>query len=668
MKKEQAKREIEELRKKINYHNYRYYVLNSPEISDIEYDSLMRKLQELEKTFPEFIITTSPTQRVGAVPLEKFGTVIHKIPMLSLSNAFNEQEVIEFDKRIKKFLGTDKEIEYVAEPKIDGLAVSLSYENGEFKLGSTRGDGFTGEDITQNLKTIKSIPLKLIEGSELLPKKLEIRGEVYMSKLAFKKLNRGRERNGESLFANPRNAAAGSLRQLDAKITTQRELNTFCYGIGEVTGKKFDTQWEILNKLSKWGIRVNPDIKKCLNIKETIEFHKQLEDKKERLDYEIDGVVFKVNKIVLQKKLGEISRSPRWAIAYKFDPSQETTRIKDIKVQVGRTGALTPVAILEPAEVGGVIISRATLHNQDEINRKDVRIGDTVIVQRAGDVIPEVVSVIKSKRQGNERPFKIPDRCHICGSKVSRDPDEAVSRCINISCQARLKEAIKHFASKSAMDIEGLGNKIVEQLTNEGLIKNISDIYNLKIENLLKLERFAQKSAQNLIDSINKSKKATLPKFIYALGIRHVGEHIARVLAENFLSLDKLMKEDEDELLQINEIGPKVAVSITSFFKNKKSAQLIDSLLKSGIIYSEVKPKVKDRLKGKIFVFTGTLKEFTRDQAKEKVEQFSGKISSSVSSNTDYVVEGGESGSKLDKAKKLGVKIISEAEFKKLIK
>jgi len=665
---QQTQKKIEKLCKEINHHNYRYYVLNNPEISDAEYDNLMRHLEELEKKFPKLKIPTSPTQRVGAPPLEEFKTVTHSIPMLSLSNAFRKEEIIEFDERLKRMLNSDKNIEYVVEPKFDGIAVELVYRNGVLTQGSTRGDGIRGEDITQNLKTIVSIPLKLREEDIKAPKLIEVRGEVYMNKENFERLNRQRKKKEKSTFANPRNAAAGSLRQLDSKVTAQRPLNIFCYAVGEVDGKDFKTQYEILSTLPKWGLRVNEYVKKCKNIKATLSQYKKLVDIREKLFYEIDGMVIKVNSIKLQNELGEISRSPRWATAYKFQPLQAQTKIIDIKIQVGRTGALTPVAIMEPIKVGGVTINRATLHNQDEIDRKDIRINDTVIVQRAGDVIPEVVRPIREKRPGNEKKYNLPATCPICGSKVFKPEDEAVVRCTNISCSAKVKESIKFFCSKGAMDIEGMGNKIVEQLVDEEIIKDVADIYKIKKEALVNLERFAEKSAQSLVDAIQKSKKTTFTRLIYALGIRHVGEHLARVLSKNFSNFQNLKEADKKKLLSIKEIGPEVADSIVSFFKEKKNQKLIKKLFDNGIEYKKVNKKKADKLSGKTFVFTGTLKKFDRREAKEMVESLGGKASSSVNSNTDHVVAGENPGSKYDKAKKLGIKIISEEEFEKLIK
>lgn len=683
MTKSEPIKRIELLKEEINRHNYLYYLLDSPEISDAEYDRLMRELEELEKKFPDLVTSDSPTQRVGAAPLKEFGTVKHSIPMISLQNAFTEEKAIEFDARIKRDLHTTHDIEYVVEPKIDGLAIELIYENGVFKVGSTRGDGVTGENVTQNLRTIKSLPLKLrrhkIENrrqaqpdlfsasrtpDSKLPTHIDVRGEVYMKISDFKSLNKKLESTGEPLFANPRNASAGSIRQLDSKITAERPLDIFCYGVGMMEGLKPATHWETLEILKNLGFKVNPLVKKCRNIHEALKFHRDIEKKREKLDYEIDGVVLKVNSLRLQEELGEISRSPRWAIAYKFPPRQETTKIKNIEVGVGRTGALTPVAIMEPVNIGGVTVSRATLHNQEEINRKDVRIGDTVVVQRAGDVIPEVVMVLKSKRAGHERPYVMPDKCPSCDADVVKG--EIVWRCPNVSCPAQVIETIFHFASKGGMDIEGLGYKHIEQMVEKGLIKDAADLYFLTKDNILKLDKFANKSAQNIIDSIQKSKITTLPRLIYSLGIRDVGEHTAKILATAFGTLDALKKASSDDL-KIREIGPKMKKSILDFFKEERNLMLIDKLFRGGITYNAEKAAKGGPLDGKLFVFTGVLKGFSRDEAEKLVESLGGRATSSVSKKTDYIVAGEEAGTKLDKAVELGVKVITEEEFKKLI-
>ena len=663
---ETIRKRVEKLHEEIEYHNYRYYILDQPEISDALYDRLMRELEKLEEQYPELCTPNSPTQRVGAPPLEEFEIVRHTIPMLSLANAFDETEAKEFDKRVKKFLGTSSDIEYVTEPKLDGLAVELVYERGQFFVGSTRGDGINGENITQNLRTIRTIPLQLIRKEISVPERLEVRGEVIMQLKRFRALNRTREELDEPLFANPRNAAAGSVRQLDSKITAGRPLEIYCYGIGEVRGRTFKSQWEILQTFSKWGLRVNPEIQRCKNIDQVIAYYHDMNEKREKLAYEIDGIVIKVNSLDLQTRLGEIARSPRWALAFKFQPKQEITKIQDIIVQVGRTGALTPVAVMEPVKVGGVEVSRATLHNQDEIDKKDVRVGDTVVIQRAGDVIPEVVQVIESKRTGKEKKFKMPAKCPVCGAEVIKE--EAIHRCIGLDCPAQLKGRIKHFASKRAMDIEGLGVKLIDQLVDKGLIKDVADIYYLEKEQLIELERMADKSAQNIIDAIEASKTKPLSKFLYALGIRHVGETTAEDLARRFSRLDDFFHLSEEDLREVEGIGPEVSASVYQFFRDRKNKESIERLKKAGVKLIE-SPKVtgKAKLTGKTFVFTGALKSFGRDEARIIVESMGGMTASSVSKKVDFVVVGEDPGSKFDKAKELGIKTLTEEEFKKMI-
>lgn len=662
------KKTIQELRESINYHNYRYYVLDNPEISDQDYDRFFRELEELEKKYPHLITPDSPTQRVGAPPLESFKTVTHNLPMLSLANAFTEEEIIEFDRRLKRFLKDDTEITYVAEPKLDGLAVELVYLDGVFDVGSTRGDGMAGEDVTQNLKTIKPIPLKLITKKiKMIPTRLEVRGEVYIGITSFHELNRQKDEKGEPRFANPRNAAAGSLRQLDSSITAKRPLDIFCYGVGLVEGYSFISQWELLKTLPQWGCRVNPRIQLCTNIKEVVEYYRYMEKVREELDYEIDGIVIKVNELFLQEKLGTISRSPRWALAYKFPPRQAITKIIEIKLQVGRTGAITPVALMEPVSISGVTVSRATLHNQDEIDKKDIRVGDTVVIQRAGDVIPEVMSVVKGKRPDKAVPFRIPPACPVCGSRVVRLQDEAVYRCLNLSCPAQLKKTIKHFASKRAMDIDGLGDKLVEKFVDEGIIKNVADLYALKAKDLVFLERMGEKLAANIIKAIEGSKVRGLDRFVYALGIRHVGEHLAAILAKHYSSIDDLMKAKEDDLMQIKEIGPEVARSIVSFFSQQGNRDLIQRLKNIGIKLIAKKEKKEGALQGKTIVFTGTLTQFTRHEAEKRAESSGAHVSSSVSKKTDFVVAGVDPGSKYDRAKDLNVSILTEDEFKRVL-
>lgn len=662
-------KKIEELREKIRYHNYRYYVLDDPIISDAEYDRLMRDLIELEEKYPQYITPSSPTQRVGMEPATGFVPVKHITQLLSLANAFSAEELRAFDKRIKKLIPQQK-LEYVVELKIDGLAVALVYENSIFVRGATRGDGVTGEEITSNLRTIKTIPLKLF--GENMPPRIEAYGEVYMKKSDFKKLNKERIKREENLFANPRNAAAGSVRQLDPRITAQRHLDTFIYRATFPEGNKFNTHMEVLNYLKKIGFKVNPHIKLCQDIEEVISYCQKWIEKKEELDYEIDGMVIKVNSLSMREEMGSTTRNPRWAIAYKFPAQQVTTKVQDIIVQVGRTGALTPVAILAPVRISGSVVQRATLHNEDEIKRKDIRIGDTVLVQKAGEVIPEVVKVIKEKRTGKEREFVMPDQCSVCGAKVFRPEGEVVSRCNSLICPAQVKERIRHFASRNAMDIEGLGPAVIDQLVEKGLIKDISGLYFLKRDDLISLERMAEKSADNLLDAIEKSKKKSLANLIYGLGIRYVGVHTAEVITRYYPNLDKFKKTRLEELIEINEIGPKIAESIILFFKEKENLAIIERLRSAGLNFGQEeeemkKGKVTQILTGKQFVLTGTLKDFTRTEAQEIISELGGRVTGSVSKKTDYVVAGEDPGSKYQKAQKLGVTIINEEEFKKII-
>lgn len=671
MNEAQAQKRINKLREEINFHNYRYYVLDDPAVSDAEYDRLLRELESLERQFPRLVTPTSPTQRVGAPPLEKFETVRHTIPMLSLANAFDEEEVREFDARMKRFLGTSAAVEYCAELKMDGVSVELIYEEGRFVTGSTRGDGFVGENVTQNLKTIKSIPLALRPArSRPFPSRLEVRGEVFLPLRAFREFNLKRQSSGELLFANPRNAAAGSLRQLDSSITAQRPLDIFCYGVGQIVDGAFSTQWELLEGLKEWGLRVNPHRKVCPGIEEVLAFYREVDELREKLPFEIDGLVLKVNSLRLQANLGAIARSPRWALAFKFQPSQVTTKVVDIFVNVGRTGALTPTAMLEPVHVGGVTVSSATLHNQDEIERKDVRIGDTVVIQRAGDVIPEIVRVIPEKRTGDERKFRIPERCPVCGSDTARPKGEAVTRCTNAACPARLKESIIHFASRDAMNIEGLGEKIIEQLTSRGLIRDYADLFALTREEMLTLERMGPKLAGNILAAIQNSKKTSLDRVIYAIGILHVGDHIAKLLAREFRTLDELSRAPLEKLTSIKGIGKEIASAVVQFFQQEGNRRAIKKLEEFGVQYpSTAPPPRKDHpLEGRSFVFTGALKTLSREEAESRVETLGGRASSSVSRKTDFVVVGEEPGSKYEKARELGVKVLSEKEFVEMVK
>jgi len=670
MTEEEAKKRIEELRKLIEYHNYRYYVLDSPEISDAEYDALMRELIELEEKFPQFVTPDSPTQRVGAPPLEVFPTYRHRVPMLSLQNAFSEEDLIAFDRRIKRFLGMDEDekIEYCAELKMDGLAVNLTYENGILTHGATRGDGFEGEDVTPNLKTIRAIPLRINIPNP--PPIIEVRGEVIMNKKDFEELNRQRAEAGEPLFANPRNAAAGSVRQLDSSITAKRKLDIFIYGIGYCEGYEFKTQYEVLTTLRDWGFKVNPHFRLCNGIEEAIEYCKEWTEKHHSLPYETDGTVIKVNSIALQNELGTLARSPRWAIAFKFPAEQGITQVEDIIVQVGRTGTLTPVAVLKPVEVGGVTISRATLHNEDEIRRLGVKIKDWVVVQRAGDVIPQVVAVVTSRRTGEEIEFKMPKNCPECGSEVVRLPGEVAYRCINYACPAQVKERIYHFASRDAMNIEGLGKQWVDKLVDKGLIKDAADLYYLKLWDLLKLEGMGERLARKLLNNIEKSKNVELHRLIYALGIRHVGESTARLLAQHFGSLERLMNASLEEISSIPGIGPVVGESIYRFFREPHNRELIEKLKKAGVKMEieEVKVPGEKPFAGQRVVFTGALHSMERSKAEEIVAKLGGIPASSVSRNTTLVVVGENPGSKYQRALELGIKTINEEEFLEMIR
>jgi DNA ligase (NAD+) len=660
-------RRATELRSQIHYHDYRYYVLDDPEISDAEYDRLFRELEQLEEQYPELVMAESPTQRVGGKPADKFETVEHRQPMLSLENAFSEGEAREFQARLQRFLRREEGFEYVVEPKMDGVAVNLTYENGHLSIGATRGDGLRGENVSQNLKTVKTIPLVLQTDKVRAPSLLEVRGEVYIELEEFKKLNTTREAQGEPAFANPRNAAAGSLRQLDSAVTAGRPLKMYCYGVGEIAGREFANHWEVLQTLKDWGLRVNPLIDRCPGIDSAIAYHHCLEGQRHGLPYEIDGVVIKVDSLELQARLGVKTRSPRWALAYKFAATQATTRVIKIIVQVGRTGAVTPTAIMEPVEVGGVTVSRATLHNEAEVARKDVREGDWVLIQRAGDVIPEVVKVITSKRTGREQPFKMPDRCPVCDTPLVRPQGEAVTRCPNPDCAAQLKRSIRHYAGKGAMDMDGLGEKIVEQLVESGLVQDVADLYRLQVDDLVSLERFAEKSAQNIVAAIGKSKTPSLGRFIYALGIRFVGAATATVLAQHFQTLEALQEATEEVLLQVEGVGPQVAGSIREYFQNPKNRALLQKLLAAGIHPQSQKEPQAAPLAGKTFVFTGGLAKFSREEAKTLVTAQGGKVASSVSARTDYVVVGQEPGSKYAKAKELGLSILDEAGFEDLV-
>ncbi len=660
---------IDNLRSELNDHNYRYYVLDDPVISDAEYDRLLRELQSLEDTHPELITDDSPTQRVGALPLEGFGNIEHRIPMQSLANAMDSDELLAFHDRLIRRLGKEQAIEYIAEPKLDGLAVELVYENGQFVNGSTRGDGTTGEDITQNLKTIRAIPLALRVETQSAPALLEVRGEVFISKDDFKKLNKQQEENDKPVFANPRNAAAGSLRQLDSGITATRPLSIFCYQAGVVEGTTFETHSEFLAALQNWGFPVNPEIKILNGIEEAITFHSNLKSHRNSLPYEIDGSVIKVNNYALREELGVRSRSPRWAIAGKFKAQQETTVIEDIVLSVGRTGAVTPVAKLQPVKVGGVVVSNVTLHNQDEIDRKDIRVGDTVLIQRAGDVIPQVVKVIKEKRPSNTSPFKMTNTCPECDHDVYRPEDEVVARCQNLSCPAQVKRRIEHFVSKNAMDIDGVGEKLIDQLVEKNLVKSVDDLYRLTLDQLSELERMAEKSAKNTISAINNSKSTTFHRFVYALGIRNVGEHVAKVLEKSFTgNIEIFMKTNAEVLEDIDEVGPIVAETIVKFWADETNINIVNNCFKLGISLELVKNETEQIFMGKTFVFTGSLQSITRKEGKEIIEARGGRAAGSVSAKTDCIVAGENTGSKLKKAEKLGIPVLTESEFMDLIK
>tara|TARA_X000001036_G_scaffold270055_1_gene250749 strand:+ start:6818 stop:8821 length:2004 start_codon:yes stop_codon:yes gene_type:complete len=659
---------IQSLRKQINDHNYQYYILDNPIISDGEYDKLLKELESIENKYPEYIIPESPTQRIGAQPNDSFGTVTHRITMMSLANAMSEDELTAFDTRIKKGLDISQEIEYVIEPKLDGLAVELIYENGKFVNGSTRGDGNTGEDITSNLKTINSIPLILRDDISPLPDLVEVRGEVFIRKSDFEILNNQRSKEDNQPFANARNAAAGSLRQLDPKITATRSLSIYCYQAGVIDGIDLNTHSEFLDQLKGWGLPVNPEIQIVKGIKKAIQYHKKLENIRNKFPYEIDGSVIKVNSLPFRSKLGARSRSPRWAIAGKFKAQQVTTVIKDISPSVGRTGAVTPVAKLKPVVVGGVTVTNATLHNQDEIDRKDIRIGDTVVIERSGDVIPKVIKVILEKRTKDAKSYHLPNHCPECNNQLIRPENEVVFRCTNFSCPAKIKGNIKHFVSKDALDMDGLGEKLIDQLVDEKIIKNVADLFQISKNQLAKLERMGDKSAKNIIESINNSKITTFSRFIYALGIRHVGEHTSKLLEDAFDgNFDLLLGASFEDLESIDEVGPIVAQSILEFWNIDSNRQTANNCFEFGIKL-ERKNKLADQiLSGKTFVFTGSLQKFNRKKAKETVENKGGSVSNAVSKNTNFLVAGPGAGSKLEKAKKLEINIINEDEFEELI-
>ena len=661
---------ITELCEQLNHHSYQYYVLDDPEIPDAEYDRLYRELQQLEAENPQFISHESPTQRVGDQPLSEFSQVKHLLPMLSLDNVFSDEELQAFNKRILQRLGSEDALEYAAEPKLDGLAVSLLYQEGKLVRAGTRGDGTTGEDITQNIRTIHSIPLKLL--GHAYPQLLEVRGEVFMPREGFERLNQQARDRGDKAFVNPRNAAAGSLRQLDPKITASRPLAMFCYAVGKVEGlaQMPDRHSDLLDRLQDWGLPLCRERKVVQGVEGCLDYYQQMSERRSLLPYEIDGIVYKVNRLDFQKELGFVSRAPRWAIAHKFPAQEEMTRVNGIEFQVGRTGALTPVARLEPVFVGGVTVSNATLHNMDEVRRKDVRVGDTVIVRRAGDVIPEVVRVVPGSRQAKVKQVQLPSQCPICGSDVIQEEGEAVARCSGgLYCPAQRKESIKHFASRKAMDIDGLGDKLVEQLVDELLIDHVDDLYRLKLEQLAGLERMGLKSAQNLVDALERSKATQLERFIYALGIREVGEATAQNLARHYGALEPLIEADEESLQTVTDVGPVVAAHVHSFFRQPHNLEVIEKLRTAGIHWQnlQVMEEAEQTLAGQTFVITGMLSNMTRDEAKQALQAKGARVTGSVSKKTDYVVVGDSPGSKATRAEELGVKIIDENELQALL-
>jgi len=668
--KEDAQQAIEKLRRAIRYHNYRYYVLDDPVIPDADFDKLMQKLEKLEDEYPGLLTPESPTQQVGGEPQKELGLVRHPVPMLSLKSINDESDFLNFDKTCRDELNK-KTVAYCCEPKYDGLAVELIYDDGKLTMATTRGDGETGENVTENIKTIKEVPLRLIsEKNTSIPGHLVVRGEVFIRKDDFEKLNEKQEKNKDKTFANPRNAAAGSLRQLDPKITASRPLKIILYQVAEVDGYAFETHWHVLETLPNWGLKVNRDWnKRCDGIDEALKFYNKLSDNREDLPYEIDGMVCKIDELSAHEKLGFRTNNPRWAIAYKFEARQATSKIKDIEVQVGRTGKLTPIAVLKPVNIGGVTVQRASLHNQSEIESKDIRIGDKVIVKRAGDVIPQVVKSMPDERDGSEKKFTLPEKCPDCGSKTITSDDKKQTHCTNLKCPAQLQNRIKHFVSVDAMDIEGLGDKRVTYLVDKGLLKRPSDIYYLKKNDWMKLDDVKEKASQNILDELETSKKQTLDRFLYALGIPLVGKHMSRVLAKHFTDLENLQEAEEEELRDIHEIGPEVASSVVTFFTDENNRDDIQRILDAGVkLKNPLAKQKKQPLEGLTFVFTGELESWTRDEAQELVEENGGHASSSVSSKTDYVIAGPGAESKLEQAKKQDIEILDEDEFKKLLK
>ena len=665
-----ARARAEQLRGELDHHNFRYYVLADPEVSDAEYDRLLRELTALEQQHPELVTADSPTQRVGAQPLPEFAAVVHRVPMLSLENAFTEEDLRAFDRRVRERLAATGEVAYAAEPKLDGLAVSLLFEKGRFVQGATRGDGSTGEEITQNLRTLRSVPLRLRGSGH--PAILEVRGEVFMPIAGFERFNAEAQARGEKTFVNPRNAAAGSLRQLDPRLTAQRPLDIFFYGTGHVEGGRLPAHHsEVLAALRGWGLKTSPLSRVVSGVEGCLEYYRDVGGRRDSLPYQIDGVVYKVDDIATQQRLGFVSRAPRWAIAHKFPAEEETTVLRDVEFQVGRTGALTPVARLEPVFVGGATVSNATLHNMDEIERKDVRIGDTVVLRRAGDVIPEIVRVVLERRPADARRIRLPPKCPVCGSAVQRVAEQAVARCTGgLFCPAQRKEALRHFAGRRAMDIDGLGSKIVDQLVDAGLVETPADLYRLDAPRLAALERMGEKSAANLVAALTQSKRTTLPRFLFALGIPDVGEATARALAEHFGDLAPLLDAPAETVERVPDVGPVIAANVQRFFAEPHNREVIAALRAAGVTWPDVARRVADGdspFAGRTSVLTGTLSTMTREQAQERILALGGKVSGSVSKKTDYVVAGADAGSKLAKAESLGVKVLSEKEFVDLL-
>jgi DNA ligase (NAD+) len=658
-----------DLRRQIEQHNYRYYVLDDPEVSDAEYDRLLRELQEIEARFPELVTPDSPTQRVGVTPVAEFGEVTHRVPMLSLENAFSDEDVRDFDRRMRERLRVET-VDYAAEPKLDGLAVSLTFERGRFTVGATRGDGATGEDVTLNLRAVRAVPLQL--RGQGYPEVLEVRGEVFMPIAGFKRFNAQAESRGEKTYVNPRNAAAGSLRQLDPKLTSSRPLDIYFYGVGYVEeGAIPDRHSDVLRVLRGWGLKTSAEARVVSGIDGCLKYYADIGARRAKLGYQIDGVVYKVDDLRAQQKLGFVSRAPRWALAHKFAAEEETTVVRAIEFQVGRTGALTPVARLEPVFVGGVTVSNATLHNMDEVMRKDVRVGDTIVIRRAGDVIPEVVKVVRERRPARTVPVKLPPACPECGSAVERIAEQAVARCTGgLFCPAQRKEALRHFASRRALDIEGLGTSLIDQLVTTGRAKTPADLYTLELDELEALERMGEKSAQNLLAALERSKSTTLPRFLYALGIRDVGEATARALAAHFRDLDPLLAASALDIERVPDVGPVVAASVHRFFEQPHNREVIEALRQRGLRWPAMKAAAgqDSPFSGKTWVLTGTLSAMTREAAQEKILELGGKVSGSVSKKTDYVIAGEDAGSKLRKAQELGVQVISERQFLELLK